>query len=139
MGAVGAEPAAARFALGPPRGNLGFGSGEHRRVERERREARLADCARGDRAGGERLRGGEAELGAERVHDSRALRSREHFARLGGVSREGLLAEHMLARGNRFEHQRSMRVRRRRDGHRIDARQRQRLRQRRRRDRNRVA
>ena len=68
------EPAATLRRVGPPVRHLSGGVGEDRQVEDEGGHARLRDDAFPHRPRGQRLRGREAELGAEQVDDAGRLR-----------------------------------------------------------------
>ena len=72
--------------------------GDEWHLEEEKHRAGLPDVAPLDDASQQRLRGAEAELGAEHVHDAGGLRGVEHALRVGAVSGERLLADHVLAR-----------------------------------------
>ena len=85
-------------------------------MQQERGQARLADGAVADQAGGQGLAGGPAELGADEVHDARMFGSRQQLAGLGRVAREGLLAQHVLPGGDGLEHEGAVSVRRGGDG-----------------------
>jgi hypothetical protein len=124
---VRAEPTAPLRGIAPPRRHLRIGVGEERDMEQERREARLADRAGADRPGEQRLPRSEPELGAEEVHDAGLLGCSEKRARFRRVAREGFLAQHVPARADRLQHERSVRVRWRRDRHRVDTRRSERV------------
>ena len=111
-----AQPAAAFRGGAPPVRHLTFRVGEDRQVEDHRGHARLADEVLPHRARGQRLSGRKAELGAEHVHHIGGLRRRKHRARLAGVARERLLAQHVLAGRHGLQHEAGVRMRRRGDG-----------------------
>ena len=105
-------------------------------MEHDGREARRTDRSRPDGPRQRRLARVPPELRAEQVHDAGFLRGREHAPALGGVAREGLFADHVLARGDRGERELGVRVRGRGDRHRIDAFERERVVERRERERH---
>ena len=93
-------------------------------MQQECGEARLADRSAAHDARQQRLARSESEFATDQVHHSGALRGGEHDARLGRVACERFLTKHVLALGDRLQHKRRVRVRRRGDRHRLDARDR---------------
>ena len=126
LGAVSAEPTAAGARVGPPGRDLGIGSGEHRNLQHDGGEPRLADRARADRAGERRLAGIPPELRAHHVDDAGLARRREHRSPVGRIARERLLTDHVLAGCDRGQGELRVRVRRSGDRHRVDATERER-------------
>ena len=122
---VGAKPAATLGGVAPPRRDLGGGVRERGHLKEEGGEARLADLAVVHRTGGEGLPRGPAELGAEQVDDTGLFGGVAHAPRLGGILREGLLANDVFSGCDGGQHDLGMGIRRGRDGDGVDPRQRQ--------------
>ena len=70
---VRGQPTAALVGIRPPFGNFGVGCGEHRHVQHDQREARLADRAALHDATQQGLAGVVPELGADEVDDAGRL------------------------------------------------------------------
>ena len=128
MGGVRAEPAASGRGVRPPVRYLRVGIRQQREVHHEGGQAGVADLATAYDACEQCLARAEPHLGAEQVYDAGPLGRLEQRPRLGRVARERLLAEHMLARGDRIVRDRGMAVGRSRDRDRVDAVDRERLR-----------
>ena len=131
MRGVGAEPAPTLRRIAPPAGHLSGRVREHRDVQDERRETRLADHTRVNRTHRQCLSGCESELGSEHVHETGGLCGVVHLPSFPSVPGERLFAHHVLPGGDRLEHDVGMCVGRRRHSDEVDVRQQQRLGQRR--------
>ena len=129
MGRVRAEPTATLGRVAPPERHLGVGVGKQRDVQQERRKSSLADGAAPHDARQERLSRSKTEFATDEVYDLGALRGDEQHSSLGRVARERLFTQDMLVRSHGVEHERCVRVRRCRNRHCVDARDRERFRQ----------
>ena len=115
-----AEQAAGAVAPQPPFLTRTRRVDEHAGHLHDEREPHLTDRARLEELFHLRSCGRVAELVVDRVHDAGALGRSEHLARLTRVARHRLLADDVLARGERREGVFAVQCRRRRDAHDVD-------------------
>jgi hypothetical protein len=90
-------------------------------MKQERRKARLSDESLSDRSRRHGLAGRPTKFAAKLMNYAGRFRGFEHGSTLGGIPREGLLANHVLSRSDGLEHDRCMGVRGRRNGYGVNA------------------